>query len=474
MPACNDSCSCGPGYESPIAALKYGPREKILYTICIQTELSKPDYLATIDVDPESPTYSQVIHRLKMPNLQDELHHFGWNICSSCYGDVNKSRSKLVLPALGSDRIYVVDTSKDPKAPTLYKVIDSDKMRSLGVATPHTTHCLPSGEVMISVMGKTNGDSVGDFVLVDSSTWEVKGLWTNGKQAKFGYDFWYQPYLDVMVSSEWGAPKSFKKGFSLEETLDPELTGTSLNFYSWKDRKLIQTVDLGVEGTAPLEIRFLHNPKAAVGFVGCAVFANIFRFYKQDSGKWAAVNAINVPAKKVEGWILPEIQGMISDILISLDDKYLYFSNWLHGDIRQYDISDPENPKLTGRIFLGGAILKGGPLKVIHDTELTEQPEPVFIKGKRVYGGPQMIQLSLDGKRLYVTTSLFSPWDKQIYPDMYKNGSVMMKLDIDTNNGGLKLDENFLIDFGSEPDGPVLAHEMRYPGGDCTSDIWLG
>ena len=48
------------------------------------------------------------------------------------------------------------------------------------------------------------------------------------------------------------------------------------------------------------------------------------------------------------------------------------------------------------------------------------QPEPVFIKGKRVVGGPQMLQLSLDGKRLYVTTSLFSKWDQQFYPDMCK------------------------------------------------------
>ena len=35
-----------------------------------------------------------------------------------------------------------------------------------------------------------------------------------------------------------------------------------------------------------------------------------------------------------------------------------------------------------------------------------------------IEGAPQMLQLSLDGKRLYVTTSLFSPWDKQFYPDM--------------------------------------------------------
>ena len=47
-----------------------------------------------------------------------------------------------------------------------------------------------------------------------------------------------------------------------------------------------------------------------------------------------------------------------------------------------------------------------------------EQPEPLFVGGKRIYGGPQMIQLSLDGKRLYVTTSLESTWDEQFYPDM--------------------------------------------------------
>ena len=49
-----------------------------------------------------------------------------------------------------------------------------------------------------------------------------------------------------------------------------------------------------------------------------------------------------------------------------------------------------------------------------------EQPEPVHIGDRRIYGGPQMIQLSLDGKRLYVTTSLQSAWDRMFYPDMVK------------------------------------------------------
>lgn len=49
----------------------------------------------------------------------------------------------------------------------------------------------------------------------------------------------------------------------------------------------------------------------------------------------------------------------------------------------------------------------------------------------------------------------------------------MLQIDVDTNKGGLKLNPNFLVDFGKEPDGPVLAHECRYPGGDCSSDIWI-
>jgi selenium-binding protein 1 len=33
-----------------------------------------------------------------------------------------------------------------------------------------------------------------------------------------------------------------------------------------------------------------------------------------------------------------------------------------------------------------------------------------------------MLQLSLDGRRLYVTTSLYTVWDKQFYPDLQKYG----------------------------------------------------
>ncbi|KAL0271546.1 UNVERIFIED_CONTAM: hypothetical protein PYX00_008605 [Menopon gallinae] len=469
-------CCHGPGYPTPLAAMS-GPREKLLYVPCIQTQpeiRKKPDYLATVDVDPGSPTYCQVISRCYMRDIGDEIHHSGWNSCSSCHGDPRKKRDKLFLPCLLSDNIYVIDVGTDPKCPRLQKVIEGSSLRALNCATPHTSHCLSNGDVMISVIGDRHGGGKGEFILVDSEKLELKGTWAGkGNEAKFGYDFWYQPYWDVMVSSEWGAPRSFKHGLIPDHVTDRQEYGRSLNFFSWKQPKLLQTVDLGEEGTAPLEIRFLHNPKASEGFVGCAVHANIFRFFRKDDGTWAAEKAIDVPAKTVTGWLFPQVEGMITDIIISLDDRYLYFSNFLHGDVRQYDISVPSKPKLVGQLFLGGVLVDDGPVKVVEDKELQAQPKPVFIKGRRLYGSPQMLQLSLDGKRLYVTTSLFSPWDKQLYPDMVKAGTTLIKVDVDTENGGLKLDENFLVDFGKEPDGPVLAHEMRYPGGDCTSDIWL-
>ena len=55
-------CYCGPGYATPKEAIEKGPKEKLLYVVTVQPNLDEPhgDYLSTIDVDPDSPTYCQV------------------------------------------------------------------------------------------------------------------------------------------------------------------------------------------------------------------------------------------------------------------------------------------------------------------------------------------------------------------------------------------------------------------------------
>ncbi|TRY68900.1 hypothetical protein TCAL_06835 [Tigriopus californicus] len=464
----------GPGYASPLKAFKSGAVEKIVYIPCIVPDGSRSDYLVTVDVDPNSPNYSKVIHRLMMPNQGDELHHSGWNACSSCHDDPKRSRKYLILPSLNTNRIYVVDVLSDPLAPKIFKAVEPESLLARQCSAPHTTHCLADGNIMISTMGNgVEGEAKGDFILLDGQTFEVADTYTVGEdRAAFGYDFWYQPYHNVMISTEYGAPKFFMKGFDPAHVQDQGY-GRFLNIFNWSERKLTQKLDLGPDGFLPLEVRFLHDPKADQGFVGCALNANVFRFFKTNEGTWDAEKVIDVPAKTVSNWILPEMPGIMTDIIISMDDKFLYFSNWIHGDIRQYDISDTRKPKLVGQIFLGGSIVNGGKVIVTKDEELTDQPEAVKIKGKECRGGPQMLQLSLDGKRLYVTTSLLSAWDKQFYPEMVRKGGMFYQVDVDTDQGGLCLNPEFLIDFGDEPDGPVLAHEVRYPGGDCTSDIYV-
>ncbi len=450
----NGHVTCGPGYASPQEAMQ-AEHEKVLYTIALYggTGIQAPDYLATIDVDPVSPTYSQIIARTPVSSMDDELHHFGWNACSSCHGDEHKSRRFLIAPGFRSGRIHILDTANE-RAPKLYKVIEPEEIQAkTNLSAPHTVHCLADGHVMISMLGDGDKNGPGGFLLLDED-FNIDGRWE--KQAAgmvYNYDFWYQPRHNVMLSSELAAPSTYEPGFQLEDVTAGKY-GHRLHVWDWEKHELMQSIDLGQDGLVPLEIRFHHNPDSPHAFVGAALSSTMWHCY-QANGAWQAERTISVPPVELEGWPIP-VPGLITDLVLSMDDRFLYFSDWLHGDLRQYDVSDPTRPRLTGQVWLGGLLGKAGQ-----------------VKGHTLYGGPQMLQLSLDGKRLYVTNSLLSSWDNQFYPELAKAGSYMLQVDCDTDEGGLTINEDFYVDFAAEPNGPARAHEMRYPGGDCTSDIWV-
>lgn len=442
------STVAGPGFASPQDALQ-ASREEFLYTVCLYegTGIEKPDFLAVVDVDPQSPTYCQIVHRTPMPNVGDELHHFGWQTCSSSHHCCGIQRQYLVVPGFRSSRIHVLDVLNDPRAPQIVKVIEPEEIISkTGYTRPHTVHCMPGGIVTLSMLGDARGEGPGGFAVLDSSTFDVKGRWENEKGGQeMMYDFWYQPRLNTLVSSEWAFPNTFEKGFDLQDVTEGRY-GHRLHFWDLEQRNHLQTVDLGEEGMIPLECRWLHRPDADTGYVGAALSSNMFRWYPHDGG-WGVEKVIAVEPIEVEGWPFP-VPGLITDLLISMDDRFLYFSNWLHGDIRQYDISDPAHPKLTGQVWCGGVV------------------NPHFHgrgSERKLDGGPQMLQISMDGRRLYVTNSLYSSWDNQFYPGMK---SWMLKIDCDPN-GGMTLDPDFYVDFGD-----ARGHEMRLPYGDPTTEIF--
>jgi selenium-binding protein 1 len=429
-------------HASPQEALR-APPEEILYVACLHegTGVEAPDFLAVVDAEE-----GRIVHETPMPNVGDELHHYGWNRCSSaCHGP---DRSHLVVPGFRSSRIHVVNVADDPRRPRIEKVVEAEELvRETGYTRPHTVHCMPGDKVVVSMLGDADGNAAGGFAVLDARTFEVKGRWENGgERPPFNYDFWYQPRKNTLVSSEFGEPNAYEPGFDLAD-VEAGRYGRRLHFWNLETRELEQTIDLGEQGLVPLEIRWLHDPEAEQGFVGAALSSVIWRFHR--NGSWQAEPVVATEAVELEGWPFP-VPSLITDLLVSMDDRFLYFSNWLHGDLRQYDVSDPQNPKLTGQLWLGG--LLGKPSDA----------------GRQLNGGPQMLQLSLDGRRLYVTNSLYSTWDNQFYPGLR---SWLLRVNC-RPEGGMEVDPDFFVDFDGRAGGPARAHEVRLAGGDSTSEIF--
>ena len=91
---------------------------------------------------------------------------------------------------------------------------------------------------------------------------------------------------------------------------------------------------------------------------------------------------------------------LVTDIALSVDDQSLVVSCWGTGELKRYDVSDPHNPRETGSVRLGGIV------------ERAAHPAAGALNG-----GPQMVELSRDGKRVYLTNSLYASWDAQFYPE---------------------------------------------------------
>ena len=199
------------------------PREQLAYVVTLNTEnAGRPDALCVMDVDAGSPTYGQVVGRVDMPNPGDELHHFGWNACSSClcHGEhhAHVERRYLLVPGLRSSRIHVLDTKPDPRQPQLVKVIAAEEVASrAGYSRPHTIHC-GAEAIYVSALGAPSGEGPGGIFTLDHDDFGVRGAWETVRGPQYlAYDFWWHLGRDILLSSHDFDPPLGRPAWQLVE-----------------------------------------------------------------------------------------------------------------------------------------------------------------------------------------------------------------------------------------------------------------
>src|SRR5829696_7302022 len=194
-------------YPSPRSAMQ-APAETLAYVVRVNpTGDGRPDAITVVDVDPTSNSYGEIIGEVEMTHPGDELHHFGWNACSSMLcpnaPHPHVERRYLVVPGLGSSRIYIVDTKPDPLRPRIVKTIAPEELAAkTGYAKGHTVHCGPDG-IYVSALGAPDGEGPGGIFMLDHDTFDVLGRWESDRgDQELHYDFWWHLGYDTMITSE--------------------------------------------------------------------------------------------------------------------------------------------------------------------------------------------------------------------------------------------------------------------------------
>ena len=151
-----------PTFYRTAAEAAAAPAEQLAYVAAFDRDAQKKDAMTVIDVNPGSDTYGRVVGWTDVPPLGNELHHFGWNACSSALKHEGHdmhglARRYLLVPGLRSSNIYVLDTQPNPRQPTLVKTIDAKTLSAkAGYSRPHTLYCGPDG-VFLTCLGGPEG-----------------------------------------------------------------------------------------------------------------------------------------------------------------------------------------------------------------------------------------------------------------------------------------------------------------------------
>jgi selenium-binding protein 1 len=361
--------------------------EKYLYVFCVDADAKDNDFVAVIDADPASPTYAKITYTLDLGSKGNETHHWGYT----------DDRTRIWAGGLQSSRIWLIDVATDPARPRIEKTLD-DIPKVTGLSGPHTYYALP-GRMLLSFLGAADGGLPAGLAEFTNDGRFIRRI-DNPTDAPYGYDLAIKPGLNRMITSSFTPSRNYLKPLA---QMDMKDFGRDMVVWDFKARKPIQ---VGQAGPAPLEVRWALKPGADYGFTNCALDNSLWMFRGGPDGTYAF--------KKVA-----DTGPLPADLRQSPDDKFLFVSCFGAKEIQQWDVSNPEKPALFSTVAIG------------------EQPN--------------MMHLTGDGKRMYVTNSLLSTMDR--------SGDFWVKL-IRVNDKGMTLDPKFSVDLNKFPTGPARGHDM--------------
>ena len=355
----------------------------------------------------------------------------------------------------------MLDVKEDPRAPKLVKVIEAEEIaRKAGYSRPHTVHCGPDG-IYVSALGDPEGDGPGGVFLLDHDDFSVKGQWEadRGPQ-ELAYDFWWHLNLgtrDHVASGgrrTWSRTGSSASCCSATGTATGCTSGTSTRAGTCR-RSTSARSTRWCSSCGPRTTRTRATGSSASSPRPPTCRPRSGSGTAPTTARCRAEKVITIPAEPADAEQLPPllqpfgaVPPLITDIALSVDDRSLL--RLLLGDGRAQALRR-DRPARAARDRLGAA----------RRDRRAARAHPA---AGALNGGPQMVEVSRDGRRVFLTNSLYAAWDAQFYPEGIDGWLV--KLDAG-EDGSLTLDPDLFVEFSGE-----RPHQVRLQGGDASSDSY--
>jgi selenium-binding protein 1 len=359
------------------------------------------DKLVTIDVDPASPHYAQVIDTISVGG-RGEAHHMGFT----------DDRKYLWAGRLDDSKIFIFDVGTDPAHPKLVKTID-DFSQKTGLVGPHTFYALPGRMAVQALSNTKTHDGVTGIAVYsnDGTLLSVHPMPTTDGGDGYGYDIGINPAKNAMLTSSFTGWTNYMMDFGQLVKDQQAMQHFGRTMVMWNLKSMTPEKIFAVPGS-PLEIRWSLVPGEDWAVTATALTSQLWLIKRNAQGEWEAkdVGPIGDP-KQVP---LPV------DISISADAKHLWVDTFLDGKTRLFDLTDPEHPRQVYEKVIGSQV--------------------------------NMVSESWDGKRVYFTSSLLANWDKK----GTANEQFLKAYDWD----GHELHERFAIDFYKA--GLGRPHHMKF------------